>query len=156
MRSKTSEWFECKVQYEKVMEDGRQKKVTELYTVDALSFTDAEARIIEEMSAYISGEYEVKDIKKAKYKEIWFSDDEMADRFYKTKIQFYSIDEKTGKEKRSNFVCIVQACTLNDAIKGVDEMMGGTTIDYTSVEAKETKIMDVIEYKPNYSKEEAE
>ena len=156
MRSKTSEWFECKVQYEKVMEDGRQKKVTELYTVDALSFTDAEARIIEEMSAYISGEYEVKDIKKAKYKEIWFSDDEMADRFYKTKIQFNSIDEKTGKEKHSNFVCLVQACTLNDAIKGVDEMMGGTTIDYTSVEAKETKIMDVIEYKPNYSKEEAE
>lgn len=156
MRSKTSEWFECKVQYEKVMEDGRQKKVTELYTVDALSFTDAEARIIEEMSAYISGEYEVKDIKKAKYKEIWFSDDEMADRFYKTKIQFNVIDEKTGKEKHSNFVCLVQACTLNDAIKGVDEMMGGTMIDYTSVEAKETKIMDVIEYKPNYSKEEAE
>ena len=80
MRSRTSEWFECKVQYEKVMEDGMQKKVTELYTVEALSFTEAEARIIEEMSAYINGEYEVKDIKKAKYKEIWFSDDENAEK----------------------------------------------------------------------------
>ena len=156
MRSKTSEWFECKVQYEKVMEDGLQKKVTELYTVEALSFTEAEARIVEEMAAYISGEYEVKDIKKAKYKEIWFSDDEMADRFYKAKLQFITIDEKTEKEKRSNFVCLVQASTLNGAIKGVDEMMGGTMIDYTSVEAKETKIMDVIEYTPKSSKEEAE
>ena len=155
MRSRTSEWFECKVQYEKVMEDGMQKKVTELYIVEALSFTEAEARIIEEMSAYINGEYEVKDIKKAKYKEIWFSDDTNADRFYQAKLQFITIDEKTGKEKRSNFVCLVQASTLNGAIKGIDEVMGGTMIDYTSVEAKETKILDVIEYVVK-NKEEAE
>ena len=153
MRSRTSEWFECKVQYEKVMEDGIQKKVTELYTVEALSFTEAEARIIEEMSAYINGEYEVKDIKKAKYKEIWLSDDANADRFYQAKLQFITIDEKTEKEKRSNFVCLVQAATLNGAIKGIDEVMGGTMIDYTSVEAKETKILDVIEYVVKNKKE---
>lgn len=156
MKSKTSDWFECKVQYEKMMEDGAQKKVTELYTVEALSFTEAEARIIDEMSSYISGEYEVKDIKKAKYKEIWFSDDEIADRFYQAKLQFISIDEKTEKEKRSNFVCLVQSSTLNGAIKGVDEMMRGTMIDYTSVEAKETKILDVIEYIPKGSNKETE
>ena len=123
MRSKTSEWFECKVQYEKFMENGMQKKVTELYIVEALSFTEAESRIIEDMSVYINGEYEVKDIKKAKYKEIWFSDDTNADRFYQAKLQFITIDEKTGKEKRSNFVCLVQAATLNGAIKGIDEVM---------------------------------
>ena len=155
MRSKTSEWFECKVQYEKVMEDGCVKKVTELYTVEALSFTEAEARIIEEMSAYINGEYEVKDIKKAKYKEIWLSDDANADRFYQAKLQFITIDEKTEKEKRSNFVYLVQAATLNGAIKGIDEFMGGTMSDYASVEAKETKILDVIEYVVK-NKEEAE
>ena len=155
MRSKTSEWFECKVQYEKVMEDGCVKKVTELYTVEALSFTEAESRIIEDMSVYINGEYEVKDIKKAKYKEIWFSDDTNADRFYQAKLQFITIDEKTGKEKHSNFVCLVQASTLNGAIKGIDEVMSGTMIDYTSVEAKETKILDVIEYVVK-NKEEAE
>ena len=153
MRSKTSEWFECKVQYEKVMEDGMQKKVTESYIVEALSFTEAEARIIEEMSAYINGEYEVKDIKKAKYKEIWFSDDANADRFYQAKLQFITIDEKTAKEKRSNFVCLVQAATLNGAIKGIDEFMGGTMSDYASVEAKETKILDVIEYVVKNKKE---
>lgn len=71
MRSRTAEWFECKIRYEKTMEDGMQKKVTEAYTVDALSFTEAEQRIIEEMSSYISGEFEVADIKKAPYKEIF-------------------------------------------------------------------------------------
>ena len=153
MRSKTSEWFECKVQYEKVMEDGCVKKVTELYTVEALSFTEAEARIIEEMSLYIKGEYEVKDIKKAKYKEIWLSDDVSADRYYKAKLQFITLDEKSGKEKRSNFVYLVQAATLNGAIKGIDEFMGGTMSDYASVEAKETKILDVIEYVVKNKKE---
>ena len=153
MRSKTSEWFECKVQYEKFMENGMQKKVTELYIVEALSFTEAESRIIEDMSVYINGEYEVKDIKKAKYKEIWFSDDANADRSYQAKLQFITIDEKTAKEKRSNFVCLVQAATLNGAIKGIDEVMGGTMIGYTSVEAKETKILDVIEYVVKNKKE---
>ena len=153
MRSKTSEWFECKVQYEKFMENGMQKKVTELYIVEALSFTEAESRIIEDMSVYINGEYEVKDIKKAKYKEIWFSDDTNADRFYQANLQFITIDEKTGKEKHSNFVCLVQASTLNGAIKGIDEVMSGTMIDYTSVAAKETKILDVIEYVVKNKKE---
>lgn len=146
MRTKTSEWFECKVQYDKVSEGGTNKKVTELYVVEALSFTEAESRMVEEMSQYISGEYEIKDIKKAKYKEIWLSDDASADRYYKAKLQFITLDEKTGKEKRSNFVSLVEASTLNNAIKGIDEVMGKTAIDYISVEAKETKIMDVIEY----------
>ena len=85
MRSRTANWFECKIRYEKIMEDGLQKKVTEVYTVDALSFSEAEERITEEMSAYISGEFEVADIKKAVYKEIFFSDEEMADKWYKTR-----------------------------------------------------------------------
>ena len=153
MRSKTSEWFECKVQYEKFMENGIQKKVTELYIVEALSFTEAESRIIEDMSVYINGEYEVKDIKKSKYKDILFSYDKNDDRFYQAKIQFITLDEKTKKEKRSNFVCLVQAATLNGAIKGIDEFMGGTMSDYDSVEAKETKILDVIEYVVKNKKE---
>ena len=78
MRSRTAIWFETKVRYEKTIEDGSQKKVTEQYTVDALSFTEAESTIIEEMSSYISGEFEVSDIKKATYKEVFFSE---ADNF---------------------------------------------------------------------------
>ena len=78
MRSKSSIWFECKIKYEKVMEDGLQKQVVEQYVVDALSFAEAEQRITEEMSQYISGEFEVTDVKKAAYKEVFFDDDNAA------------------------------------------------------------------------------
>ena len=109
------------------MDDGLQKKVTESYVVDALSFTEAEKRIMEEMSNYISGEFAVKDIKIAPYGEIFFSDEEMADRWYKSRLQFITYDEKTDKEKRSNVNYLVQAGTLNAAVN-------------------ETTLMDVFEY----------
>ena len=83
MRTRTAQWFETKVRYEKTMDDGQQKKVTELYVVDALSFTEAETATTEEMSAYISGDFDIADIKKATYGEIFFSDKETDDRFYK-------------------------------------------------------------------------
>ena len=146
MRSRTATWFECKIRYEKVMEDGLQKKVTELYVVDALSFTEAEQRITEEMSSYISGTFEVADIKKATYKEIFFSDDELADRWYKAKLQFITIDEKTEKEKRSSVNYLCQAGSFNGAVKNVEEVMGTTMIDYVIASIAETTIMDVYEY----------
>jgi hypothetical protein len=129
------------------MEDGLQKKVTETYTIDALSFTEAEQRIMEEMSAYISGEFDIKDIKIAPYKEVFFCDDDMADRWYKTKLQFITIDEKTEKEKRSNVNYLVNAGTLNGAVKNIDEVMKGTMIDYVIASVSETSLMDVFEYR---------
>ena len=146
MRSRTTTWFECKIRYEKTMEDGTQKKVTETYTVDALSFTEAEASIMEEMSAYISGEFEVRDIKKAAYGEVFFSDSPSADRWYKTKLQFITIDDKTEKEKRSNVNYLVHALSLPEAVKSIDEVMGGTMIDYVIASVAETQIMDVFEH----------
>ncbi len=146
MRSRTAIWFECKIQYEKVMEDGLQKKVVETYTIDALSFTEAEQRIMEEMSSFISGEFTIKDIKIAPYKEIFFSDMDTADRWYKTKLQFITIDEKTAKEKRSSVNYLVNAGTLNGAVKNIDEVMGGTMIDYVIASVAETTLMDVYEY----------
>ena len=146
MRSRTAIWFECKIQYEKMMEDGLQKKVVETYTIDALSFTEAEQRIMEEMSTYISGEFTIKDIKIAPYGEIFFSDEEMADKWYKTKLQFITIDEKTAKEKKSSVNYLVNAGTLNGAVKNIDEVMGGTMIDYIIYSVSETSLMDVFEY----------
>jgi len=146
MRTRTATWFETKIQYEKTMEDGLQKKVKEQYVVDALSFTEAEKRITEEMSSYISGAFDVADIKKATYKEIFFSDEATADRWYKAKVQFITIDEKTEKEKRSNVYYLVQASTLQGALKNVDEVMGGTMIDYAIAAISETTVMDVFEY----------
>ncbi len=147
MRSRTAEWFECKIRYEKVMEDGMQKRVSETYVVDALSFTEAEQRIMEEMSSYISGEFEVTDIKKATYKEIFFADADLADKWYKAKLQFITIDEKTDKEKRSTINYLVNAGTFNGAVKNIDEVMAGTMIDYVISAVNETQLMDVFEYK---------
>ncbi|MBR6944890.1 MAG: DUF4494 domain-containing protein [Prevotella sp.] len=146
MRSRTAVWFETKIEFEKTMDDGNPKKVKEQYTVDALSFTEAENRITEEMSSYISGEFDVTDIKKATYKEIFFSDVPSADRWYKAKVQFITIDEKSEKEKRSNVYYLVQAGTLMEAVKNIDAVMGGTMIDYAIASVAETQIMDVFEY----------
>ena len=153
MRSRTAQWFECKIRYEKTMDDGLQKKVTEQYVVDALSFSEAEERITEEMSSYISGEFDVTDIKIATYKEIFFSDDESADRWYKAKLQFITIDEKTEKEKRSNINYLVQAATLPGAVKNIVEVMGGTMIDYVIAAVAETQLMDVYEWKKEVKSE---
>ena len=160
MRSRTATWFECKVRYEKTQEDGTQKKVTEQYTVDALSFSEAEHRIMEEMSANISGEFEITDVKKAPYKEVFFSEDELDDRYYKAKLVFITIDEKggaqrpseslggrPGKEKRSAVTYLVQAGTFDGAVKNINEVMNGTMIDYEKSNISETKLMDVFEYK---------
>ena len=154
MRTRTAEWFETKIKYEKTMEDGQQKKVTESYVVDALSFTEAERRITEEMSSYISGVFDVTDIKKATYKEIFFSDAESADRWYKAKLQFITIDEKTEKEKRSNVYYLVQASTLPDAVKNIETVMSTTMIDYVIASLAETTMMDVFEYGANKQEKE--
>ena len=106
-------WFECKVSYEKIMEDGKQKKVTEPYLVDALSFTEAEARIIEELTPFISGEFVIKDIKRAKLSEIFFN--ENGDRFYKIKVYFITLDEKSGAEKKTAAQMLTQASNLKEA-----------------------------------------
>jgi hypothetical protein len=154
MRSRTAEWFECKIRYEKVMEDGLQKRVSENYVVDALSFSEAEERIIEEMSSYISGEFDVTDIKKAAYKEIFFADQDTADKWYKAKLQFITIDEKTDKEKRSTVTYLVNAGSFNGAVKNIEEVMGGTMIDYVIASVSETAIMDVYEYGKSEKKDD--
>lgn len=138
------------------MEDGLQKKVTETYTVDALSFTEAEKRIMEEVSSYISGEFAIKDIKIAPYKEIFFSEDAMADRWYKARLQFITVDEKTEKEKRTAVNYLVQADTLRGAVGNIETVMGGTMIDYVIASVAETALMDVFEYKKSQADDKPE
>ncbi|GHV40371.1 hypothetical protein FACS1894179_06780 [Bacteroidia bacterium] len=145
-------WFECKVSYEKVLENGMQKKVTEPYLVDALSFTEAEARIIEEIKPYISGEFTISDIKRAKYNELFFNDN--GDRFYKAKVMFISLDEKSGTEKKTAAQMLAQASSLKEALTVVEKGMAGTLADYNSVSLTETPIMDVFPYEAESKAEE--
>lgn len=137
-------WFLPGVKYEKILECGKQKKVVEYYLVDALSFTECEARIIEEIKPFISGEFEVVSIKKEKISEIFFN--ENGDRFYKAKINFITLDERSGAEKKTAAYMMMQACNIEDAKNVLIEGMKGTLADYVIESIKETKIMDVYIY----------
>lgn len=137
-------WFECKVSYDKTLENGMQKKVTEPYLVDALSFTEAEARIIEEIKPYISGEFTITDIKRAKFSEIFFN--ENGDRFFKAKIYFITLDEKSGSEKKTAAQMLAQATDLKDALAVVEQGMAGTLADYSIASLAESPIMDIFPY----------
>ena len=139
-------WFECKVRYEKTLENGMNKKVTEPYLVDALSFTEAEARIIEEVSPYISGEFTIADIKRANYTELFFCEEDSSDRWFKCKLTFISLDEKSGAEKKTSSNVLVQAADLRDAVKKLDEGMKGSMMDYVISSMAETAIMDVFPF----------
>ncbi len=156
MIRKDATWFEVKIRYDKTTDDGQQKATDELYVVDALTFTEAEAIITEEMSSYISGDFEVKDIKKATYKEILFSDKATDDKWYKVKVQAISINEKTEKETRVNRYSLVQAQTLMLAVKYVEDDMRGSLADETIVSIAETKVMDVFEHREIQKKEDLE
>ena len=147
-------WFTCKIRYEKVMENGLVKKVTESYLVDALSFAEAEKRILEEMTAFISGEFTVSDVRQKHYSELFPSSDISADRWYKCKLWYITLDEKSGAEKRNSSNVLVQAADLRDAVKNLDEGMKGTMSDYVIASVSETSIMDVFAYEMDNSNSE--
>lgn len=141
------EWFECKVRYDKTMENGLSKQVTETYLVDALSFTEAERHFIEEIEPFMGGEFTVTDIRRTKIAELFESNDGLADRWFKCKVAFITLDEKTGAEKRANQMMMLQAIDLRDAVKALDKAMEGTLGDYVIVSVAESPVMDVYRYK---------
>ena len=142
-----NEWFECKVRYEKTLENGLVKKVTEPYLVDALSFTEAERRFIEEIEPFMSGEFQVTDIKRAKYAELFETDEDEADRWFTAKVAFITLDEKSGAEKKSNQNMLIQASDLRDAVKRLAKGMESTMADFENSAKAESPITDVFHYK---------
>lgn len=142
-----SNWFECKVKYDKTQEDGLIKSVTESYLVDALSFTEAESRFVEEIHPLISGEFIVQDIKRAKIAELIESIDTTDDRWYKAKVCFITLDEKTGAEKRTAQIQYVQAKDFATALANLQKSMDGILGDWVITAMQETAIMDVFRYK---------
>lgn len=137
-------WFECTVSYEKTLENGTQKKVREKFLIDSLSFTEAEARIIEELRPYIAGEFTIADIKRAKLSELFFN--ENGDRYFKAKVCFITLDEKSGTEKTTVANMLAQACDLREALQVVNKAMEGTMADYYISSLSATQIMDVFPY----------
>jgi len=154
-----SEWFECKVRYDKTLESGLIKKTTETYLVDAISFTEAEKRFIEEIEPFMSGEFIVTDIKRARLSELFDSEDLNDDRWFKARIAYITIDEKSGIEKRTVQTALVQANDFHRALARLDEGMKGTLGEWVIVSITETAIIDVFKFKSltqNLSEEEGE
>ncbi len=142
-----AQWFECKIRFDKTMEDGKIKRVTEAYMVDALTFTEAERRFLEEVEPFVSGDYEVADIKKAKLAEVMTSNDGNDDRWYKAKVTFITLDEKTAVEKRTAQNILVQARDLKTAVANLEKGMAGTMGDWELTAVNETVILDIFPYK---------
>lgn len=134
-------YYECHVKYEKTLETGIQAKVDEAYLVDAMSFTEAEARIIEEMTPFIVGEFEVSAVKRAKISEMFFA--ENGDKWYRCKVMFITLDEKAGQEKKAASTMYVQASDFQSAVKNLENGMKGTMVDWEIHTISETKIIDV-------------
>jgi len=140
-----AQWFECKVRYDKLMENGMQKKVNEPYMVDALSFTEAEARIIEEVTPFISGDFSVSAVKRTNISEIFW--DDSADKWYHVKVNFITIDEKSAVEKKTTSHILVAATDFKGALDNFMEGMKGTMADFEITSIAETPIMDVYRIK---------
>lgn len=134
-------WFETKVRYDKMQDNGTVKTVNEPYLVDALTFTEAEARIIEAITPYLSGEFTVSAVKKTKISEIFF--DDSGDRYYNAKVNFITLDEKKGVEKKSASYILVQASDLEGALARFKEGMKGTMADYDLASLAESPLCDV-------------
>ncbi len=137
-------WYECKVKYRKTDDTGAQRMATEPYLVDAISYTEAEARINEEMSAYISDEFKITNIKVANYAEI--HPFENSDRWFKSKVSLIAYDEESGKERKSNMYLLIQANDVREAFDNTNEAMKNTMGDYTIPAIAESPIMDVFPY----------
>ena len=146
MRSRSDRFFLCKVAMEEMQENGIEKMVTKQYAIDALTWSDAEARISEVLAEYSKGEMEIKDIRLAKYEEIFFSESSDADKWFSAKLAYITIDEKSGKEKRKTHTHLFQASSLDDANKCIADVMKETMIDFDKTEIKDSKLFDVIEY----------
>ena len=141
MKEKKAIWFEVSVAYKKMMEDGAEKKVTEVVVVDAVSFAEAEKRCLKELGSLVRGGVDVKNINPAPYKSVFF-DEKDGDKWFKAKLSFISYDETSGKEKRSNSTYLVQANTFAEALRNIEKFMDGGN-DYVTANISETKILDV-------------
>lgn len=147
MKSISATWFEVGIKHQRTQEDGTTKKVTERYAVDAFSFTEAESRITEEMNHYYGDEFTITPEAQAAYGEVVFSENEQDGRWFKVKLQFITLDEKSGKEKRCNVLYLVQGSSLAKALSNTQKLMNGTMIDYVVASIAETKVMDVFTHK---------
>lgn len=138
-------WFECKVKYEKIDEaTGKDKKVNEPYLVDAVSFTEAEARISEQLQSMISGEFSITNIKRVNYTDVF--NFEVGDRWYKCKVSYVDVDEASGKEKKTSNYMLVLADNVDHAYERLHESLSEMIVPFEVPSISESPIIDIFPY----------
>ena len=137
-------WYECKVKYRKTHETGEQKVTTDTYLLDAVSYTEAESRITEEMKAYTNEEFRITNIKVANFSEV--HPFENSDRWFKSKVSLVALDEESGKERKTNIYLLVQANDVKEAFENTTKAMESTMGDYSIPAITESPILDVFPY----------
>lgn len=142
----TANWFEVKVKYTKVCEDGREKKVSELYLLDAVSFTEAESRIIEELREMIQGDFCIEAIKKSNITELVDSNDANDDKWFKAKVAIIDCDSISGKEKRANQYFLVAGSDVDKSLENLQKALSTYVIPFEIVQVGDSNIMDVFPY----------
>jgi Domain of unknown function (DUF4494) len=140
-------WFESKVKYVKVSQSGNEQMVTENFLLDAVSYTDAETRIIKQMQQSVKGgEFAIVDIKKSKIAEVFpFENGEW---WYKATINLVTIDEEAGKEKKMRAFYLVMADDIQEALNRLDESLSFLVIPYVVSAITVSTIVDVFPYNP--------
>lgn len=140
-------WFECKVSYERQADSMGMKKVSESYLVDALSFTEAEKRIIKEIRPFVSvGELEVVNIRRARIAELFLNDEAEDDRYFRAKVNFITVDEKSGSEKKTSATMIVKSDSLPNAVTELKAQLDSHMASYEIAAVTDTQILDVFQY----------
>lgn len=140
-------WFECKVSYERQADSMGMKKVSESYLVDALSFTEAEKRIIKEIRPFVSvGELEVVNIRRARIAELFLNDEAEDDRYFRAKVNFITVDEKSGSEKKTSATMIVKSDSLPNAVTELKAQLDSQMDSYEIAAVTDTQILDVFQY----------
>jgi hypothetical protein len=142
----TANWFEVKVKYTKVDEDGRQRKVSKLYLLDAVSFTEAESRIIEELREIIQGDFYIEAIKKSNITELVESKDGNDDKWFKAKVAIIDADSISGKEKRSNQYFLVAGSDVDKSLENLQKALSTYVVPFEIVQVGDSNIMDVFPY----------
>lgn len=141
VKSITSTWFEVKVSAERTDENGATRKVKELYCVDALSFTEAEERTMERL---INCGGEVVEEKIVCYKEVLSRPDEESEKWYKCKVMIITINENTGKPKRTSVYYLVNADSTAGAESVIKDFYNSSSQDYELASIMETSVLEIV------------
>lgn len=142
-------YFEVKVKYVAVGDDGKEKKVSELYLIDGMSFTEVETRIVENLREMIHNDFNIEAIKKSNITELVESNDGNDDKWFKAKVAILDADGITGKERRSNQYFLVAASDVDRALENLQKSLSTYVVPFEIVQVGDSNIMDVFPYFEN-------